>query len=401
MRTVAGGLLLVAALVYLWASRAENAGAPTWVGFVRAAAEAGMVGGLVDWFAVTAIFRRPLGLPIPHTALVPTRKDQLGENLGDFVGTHFLAEDVVRERVAQVDVADRVGSWLSETENADRVAAEAANLLRAALVVLSDRDVQELVEQTVVRRLATVPVGPPAGRLLAGVLADGAHHGLVDALAEHAGEWVVRHQREIEEMVLSQAPSWSPRLVDELVAGRVFAEVLRLVTAVREQPDHPARVAVDEWLTALARDLREDPATMARADALVAGLLTHPSARESLAELAGTVRRFVLEALDDPDSELRRRVRGVLVDLGRRTAEDPALRAKVNGWVEAALVHVVTNYRAELVKTISETVRRWDGVEAARRIELQVGRDLQFVRVNGTVVGSLVGLVLHAVGVVL
>jgi uncharacterized membrane-anchored protein YjiN (DUF445 family) len=401
MKAFAGGLLVVAAVIYVLARRAEDAGAPAWVGFVRAAAEAGMVGGLADWFAVTALFRRPLGLPIPHTALVPTRKDALGDSLGDFVGTHFLAVDVVRDRLRQVGVARRVGSWLTVPANAERVTAEAAALVRGALVVLRDEQVQSLLERTVLSRLADVPAGPPAGRLLEGVVADRAHHGLVDAVADHAVDWLHRHREDVEDLVARQAPSWSPRLVDEVVAARVFHEVLRFTTAVRDDPGHPLRAALDDWLATLARDLREDPPTMARADALAGRLLGHPQVRASLGELGATVRRLALEAVDDPDSELRVRVREMVLDLGARCARDAALQAKVDGWVEGAVVHLVTNYRDELTTTITETVRRWDGREAARRIELQVGRDLQFVRVNGTVVGALVGLALHAVGLVL
>jgi uncharacterized membrane-anchored protein YjiN (DUF445 family) len=180
MKSVAGGLLVLAAIVYVVARRAEEAGAPAWVGFVRAAAEAGMIGGLADWFAVTALFRRPLGLPIPHTALIPTRKDALGESLGDFVGGNFLAEEVVRSRVRQAGVSGRVGVWVAEEPHAKRVAAEAAVAVRGALEVLRDDDVQDLLERTVLRPLAEAPVGPPLGQLLGRVVDDGSHHGLVD-----------------------------------------------------------------------------------------------------------------------------------------------------------------------------------------------------------------------------
>ncbi|MFZ5870315.1 MAG: DUF445 domain-containing protein [Actinomycetota bacterium] len=401
MKAVAAGLLVLAAVVYVVARRAEDAGAPPWVGFVRAAAEAGMVGGLADWFAVTALFRRPLGLPIPHTALVPTRKDALGDSLADFVGTHFLAEDVVRDRLHSAGVAGRVGRWLARRDGAERVTAEAATLARGALVVLGDDDVQELLERTLVRRLSDVPAGPAAGRLLAGVVADGSHHGLVDAVADHAVAWLQHHAEDVEAVVRGQAPSWSPRLVDDLVAAKVYAEVLRFATAVRDDPDHPLRRSLDAWLAALAADLGSDPAVMARADALLGRLLDHPQVRTSLGELGATVRRLVLEAVEDPDSELRRRASAMVADLGARLAADSELREKVDRWLADALVHVATNYSAELTAVITETVRRWDGREAARRIELAVGRDLQFVRVNGTVVGALVGLALHAVGLLL
>jgi len=398
MQAVATGLLVVAALVYVAARSAEAAGWGPWVGFVRAAAEAGMIGGLADWFAVTALFRRPLGLPIPHTALVPTRKDALGDSLGAFVGTHFLAEDVVRERVRAVAPAARVGAWLASEAGAERVTREGATLVRGALVVLADEDVQDLLERTVLTRLSGLPAGPPAGQLLEGVVADGSHHGLVDAIADHAVAWLTEHRGDVEELISARAPSWSPRLVDAVVAAKVSAEVLRFATAVRDEPDHPLRASLDAWLRALARDLREDPETGARADRLVASLSEHPQVRESLGHLGATVRRLVLEAVEDPDSPLRRRATAMVADAGRRLLADEALRAKADRWAEDAAAYVATTYSDELTTTISATVRRWDGQEAARRIEVQVGRDLQFVRVNGTVVGALVGLTLHALG---
>ena len=190
MKGTATALLLVAAVVYLLARRAEDGGAAGWVGFVRAAAEAGMVGGLADWFAVTALFRRPLGLPIPHTAIIPTRKDALGRSLSDFVGANFLSEQVVRDRLAQADVTGRVGRWLAEPANAERVTAELASLLRGAIGVLRDADVQAVLEPAVRRRLAEVPVGPALGRLLGDAVADGAHHKLVDLVAATADDWL-------------------------------------------------------------------------------------------------------------------------------------------------------------------------------------------------------------------
>ena len=401
MKAAATGLLVVAAVVYVLARRAEDAAAPVWVGFLRAAAEAGMVGGLADWFAVTALFRRPLGLPIPHTALVPTRKDALGDSLGDFVGTNFLAEDVVRDRLRQARLALRVGAWLAAPEHAARVGAEGAMAARAALAVLTDEDVQDLLESTVLRRLREVPAGPLAGRLLAAAVRDRSHVGLVDAVAEHAVRWLDEHRADVESLVRRQAPAWSPRLVDELVAMKVSGEVVRFAVTVRDQEDHPLRRSLDDWLTAFARDLREDPETMFRADALVQRFAEHPQVRESVRALASTVRRLVLEAVDDPRSPLRVRVRDLLVELGERLSADPQLQAKVDAWVENAVTYVVTTYRDELTSTITETVRRWDGAQAARRIELQVGRDLQFVRVNGTLVGALVGVALHAVGLAL
>ena len=397
MKTNAGALLLAAAAVYALTFRLDDAG---WVGFVRAAAEAGMVGGLADWFAVTALFRHPLGLPIPHTAIIPTRKDALGRSLSDFVGANFLAEQVIRERLGQAEVGARVGRWLAADENADRVTAELATLVRGAVAVLRDEDVQAVLEPVLRRRLAAVPVGPTLGRLLGEIVADGSHHGLVDLVAAAADDWLRANRDLVVDVVARQAPAWSPEFIDRRVAARVYAELLRLTGEVRHDPAHPVRGTLDRLLARFADDLRHDPATIAKASSVLAALLDEPEVRRALGDLIAAGRRLLLELIDDPASELRSRLTGGLAALGRRLAADPELRSKVDGWVADAAAYVVVHYRDELTRTITDTVARWDGAETARKVELQVGRDLQFIRINGTVVGALAGVAIHAVTVV-
>jgi len=401
MKAVAGGLLLLAAVLYVVARRADSPEGPAWAGWLRAAAEAGMVGGLADWFAVTALFRWPLGLPIPHTALIPTRKDALGRSLGDFVGTNFLGEEVVRRRLRGAAVAARVGSWLARPASAERVAGELAVAVRAATDVLRDEDVQAVLEETLLPRLLELPVAPPAGRVLEEIVAEGAHHGLVDLGAEFGSRWLAGHRDLVVRVVLRQAPTWSPAWLDERVAGRVYAEVLRFTEQVRDDRDHPARQALDRWLAALAQDLQHDPATRARAEAVKERLLTSPEVRSAAGSLAALTRRLLLEALADPTSELRRRMVDWLIALGSRLADDPALQATADRLVEDAAAHVVTTYQSEINATITQTVDQWDGQQTARKVELQVGRDLQFIRINGTVVGALAGLAIHAAGLAL
>jgi uncharacterized membrane-anchored protein YjiN (DUF445 family) len=399
MKGIAGAFLIIAALTYAVTLRAghDRSSVPTWVGYVRAAAEAGMVGGLADWFAVTALFRRPLGLPIPHTAIIPTRKDAIGQSLGDFVGTNFLAEDVIRDRLRRADLAGRAGAWLTHHENSERVTAELANLVRAGIGILRDEDVQAVLDQAITQRLAAIPAGPPLGRLLGELVADGAHRGLVDLTVDNVHTWLLDNRDAVVEVVARQAPAWSPRFVDTAIAERVYFEVLRVTGEVRAQPDHPLRASFDTFLTEFSEKLRSDPATQERIDGLKVRLLEHPEVRRAVGEAGGTMRRLLLEAVDDPASELRVRVSSGLTEFGGRLVEEPDLRDKINGWAEDVIAHVTTNYSAELTTVITDTVQRWDGVETARKIELQVGRDLQFIRINGTVVGALAGLAIQAI----
>ena len=397
MKSLATGLLLAATVVFLLARWWEVNDGPSWIGYVRAAAEAGMIGALADWFAVTALFRRPMGLPIPHTAIIPTKKDALGDSLGDFVGQNFLAEPVVRDKLARIDVSRRVAEWIGQEANADRVTAELATAARGVVTVLRDEDVQEVLEQLVVRKLIETPVGPPLGAVLGNVLADGSHHRLVDLVCDRAYDWVVANQETVLRIVHERAPGWTPRFVDEMVADRVFLEVQNFAWAVKTDPEHPLRKAVDTFLVEFAVDLQRDPETIERAERVKQQIVDHPEVRRFIGRAWGVAKTMILDAAADPSSALRLRVRDGLVAFGNRLAGDAELRGKIDGWLADAAGYVVRHYRPEITTLITETVERWDAAETSRKVELQVGRDLQFIRINGTVVGALAGLLIYTV----
>ncbi|WP_344126139.1 DUF445 domain-containing protein [Saccharopolyspora halophila] len=397
MKAVATALLLFATAVYFFARWQESAGAGAWAGYVRAASEAGMVGALADWFAVTALFKRPMGLPIPHTAIIPTRKDVIGRSLGDFVGTNFLSEDVVRDKLRRAEITRRIGTWISETDHAERVTSELATAVRGAVQVLRDEDVQEVLEHAVVRKIVAQQWGPPLGRILGGVFADGSHHKLVDLVCDRAYDWVRDNHDLVLRVVSQRAPSWSPKFFDELVADKIYAEVLSFAWAVKTDPDHQMRKAVDRFLVEFAHDLQHDEHTIAKAEQIKHQVLEHPEVQNLVSSAWTTAKKMILDAAEDPSSELRLRVRDGLQSLGKRLSTEDELRGKVDGWLEGAAVYVVSNYRAELTTLITDTVERWDAQDTSRKIELQVGRDLQFIRINGTVVGSLAGLAIYTV----
>ncbi|HEV7828830.1 MAG TPA: DUF445 domain-containing protein [Pseudonocardiaceae bacterium] len=395
MKAVALAFLLGAAVVYVVTRLYANA--PPWVGYVQAMAEASMVGALADWFAVTALFRHPLGLKIPHTAIIPRKKDALGENLGDFIGANFLAEVVVADKLRRVGVSARLGNWLAQPRNAERATAEFATAVSAVMTVLRDEDVQAVMENALVKRLLERPWGPPLGRLLGQLLTDGAHHKLVDLLAERAYEWVRDNHGAVLRVVSQRLPGWSPRFIDELVADKLYGEVLSFAWAVHTEADHPMRKAVDTFLLEFTEDLKTDPAMIERAEAIKLQVLEHPEVQILLGSAWGTAKKMLLDAAEDPSSELRHRVHAGLVAFGGRLIEDAELRSKVDNWLEGVARYVVANYRGEITTLITDTVQRWDAQETARKVELQVGRDLQFIRINGTVVGALAGLAIHAI----
>ncbi|MDO9379967.1 MAG: DUF445 domain-containing protein [Nocardioidaceae bacterium] len=390
MQAVALSLLVLAAVVFVATLGRDG----VW-GFVNAAAEASMVGAIADWFAVTALFRHPLGLPIPHTALIPTRKAALGQSLQEFVTDNFLSQEVVRERVMSAQVSRRIGVWVSDEAHGARVVAEVAKIARQAVVRIKDDDVRALIEQTLIPRLADEELSPVAGQLLQEVVAEGAHHGLVDLAVGELHRYLTDHEGDIVAVVQERAPWWTPQWVDERVSERLIREAIAFAADVRDDPEHRARKALDDFLAQLADDLQHDADTRERAERLKRRVLAQPKVGDSAVSIWNALRNALADALADEDSVLRRRGVEALVGYGRTVVEDPEAQHRLDTMLSDAAAFLVENYGSELATVISETVDRWDGHEAARRIELHVGRDLQFIRINGTVVGGLVGLVIH------
>jgi len=391
MKTLALGLLVLAAVVY-----GLTLGDDGFLGFVNAGAEASMVGAMADWFAVTALFRHPLGVPIPHTALVPKRKDYFAQSLEDFFAENFLQEQVIRERLAAADVVRRLGSWLADPANARRVVAEGSALATIGLRRIRDEDIAAMVQDVVVPRFLEEPVSPVAGSLLAEIVADDAHHGLVDLALEELHRWLEQNEDTFTEVLGERAPWWAPPRLNDAVTGRLHREAMRWVAEIRDDPQHQARGAFDSMLRQLAHDLLHDPETQARAEALKERVLDHPQVVATGISLWAAFRRALVQALADPEGPLRERAVAELTALGEQAAEDPALRGRLEAWASDLAVFAVDRYGDELTAVITHTISRWDGREAARKIELHVGRDLQFIRINGTVVGGLVGVVIHA-----
>jgi uncharacterized membrane-anchored protein YjiN (DUF445 family) len=396
MRTVATGLLVFAAVVYV-ATRNQGG----FLGFVNAGAEASMVGAIADWFAVTALFKHPLGLPVPHTALIPRKKDDLGRGLEEFVSENFLQEAIVRDRIRVAEVSRRAAAWLAEPANAQRVVDEVAEVTAIALSKVRDDHIESLVRDALTPRFREEPIAPLLGGLLSEALEDDLHHGLVDlALAELHG-WLVDNPDTVAEVLGERAPWWAPPRLNEAVTGRIHLELVRWVSDIREDPQHRARVALDSVLRQLADDLVHDPATQARAEALKKRVLDNPAVIRSAVSLWNALRRALTASLEDPRGAVRQRMMVELEAFSTRLGSDAALRARLDGLAADAAVFVVERYGAEVTAVITHTIERWDGHEAARRIELHVGRDLQFIRINGTVVGGLVGVLIHTVSVLL
>jgi uncharacterized membrane-anchored protein YjiN (DUF445 family) len=395
MRSLAVALLLFAAVVYLVTLDRDG----FW-GYVNAGAEASMVGAIADWFAVTALFKHPLGLPIPHTGLIPRRKEDLGRSLEEFVGENFLQEQVIRERLQIAELSRRVGEWLTVEKHARRVVDEAASVLHHGLSRVRDEDMRVLVEEALLPRFLAEPVSPLAGSLLTEIVRDKAHHGLVDLALDEAHRWLEGNEETFSEIVGERAPWWSPPAINERVTHRLHVELVAWIADIRDDPYHHARTALDRLLEQLAQDLLHDPQTQERAERLKERVLAHPQVLVTATSLWNAFRSALLAALADEDGPVRARARAELTAFGDRLLADAPLRRRLDRYAADLVVFVVGRYGDELTAVITHTIDRWDGKEAARKIELHVGRDLQVIRINGTIVGGLVGVAIHAVTMV-
>ncbi|WP_053778322.1 DUF445 family protein [Gordonia sp. NB41Y] len=404
MKIVATAMLLVAALIYLFTRYLEHrdgADVAAWVGYVRAASEAGMVGALADWFAVTALFKHPLGLPIPHTALIRKKKDEIGDQLGGFIEDNFMTPEVIVQRAEQLDMPRRVATWLADPANAPRVSDEAARALKLASEMLRDEDIEQFI-QAALRWAAEPEWAPPIGRILDQLIAEERLEPVFQLLCDRAHEWALGSQEVIDRVVEADVgPSWKPKFVSVLVGDKIYRELVDFTEKVRNDPQHDLRKSMHQFVEKFAHDLQHDPQMVARFEGIKHELVGSDEVAGAASTAWNTGKAVIEQMLADPNSTLRNTLSDAVINLGVRIRDDRPLQEKMNGWVARVANHVATNYSREIISVITETVRGWDADDTSRKIELQVGRDLQFIRINGTVVGSLAGLVIYTISVLI
>ena len=371
------------------------------LGFVQAGAEASMVGGVADWFAVVALFRRPLGLPIPHTAVIVERKDQFGETLGRFVQENFLNADVLSERLRTADAPQRLAHWLSDPVHARNVASRAAELAVDLADMLRDEDVRETLAHELDRAIASVPLTRLAGRALRLATADHRHDAAVDSMLTGLDRLLTDNEDALRQRFHDESPAWVPEIIDDAVFERLLRRVRRTLHEVAADPDHRYRRDFDRWLFDFIDRLESSPELASRADDLRRDLLSQLELRELTAGVWTDLKRLLREQATDPGSEMRRRLSDALAAAGKRLAEDPALRATIEQSAQTLVRSLADQFQPDLAALVSSTIERWDARDTADRLELLLGRDLQFIRINGTVVGALVGLGLHGLAVLI
>ncbi len=367
------------------------------IGYARAFSEAAMIGALADWFAVTALFRHPLGLPIPHTAIVRRRKNEIGRSLARFVRDHFLVREAVVARLSRADFASRMGRWLEREENAEALTRDAGRLVGWLLDAVDSQALRDSVRAELGEALSRAPATPAMGALLNTLVADRHAQQLLDVVVRSVREVIIANQDRIRARIDEESPWWLPRFVDEQIFEKIVAEIMSWLDRIGDDGDTEARQQFLVHVGELVERLKTDEALIARGEALKAELLAHPAVRDYVDQLWLKLRMELAAQARNPDSALRRRLLVSLADLGKALRRDPDLAQRVNAWLTDAVIYLVENYREQIAGVVSDTVEGWDADETARRVELNIGRDLQFIRINGTLVGGLVGVTIHTV----
>ncbi|MGD0064238.1 MAG: DUF445 domain-containing protein [Streptosporangiaceae bacterium] len=367
------------------------------LGYVQAGAEASMVGGVADWFAVTALFRHPLGLPIPHTAIIVERKDQFAATLGQFVQENFLTGDVLAERIRSARLVPRLAGWLADEGNAARFAGRAADLVVTVAENLRDEDVQRVLTAELTRAVDAVEVAPLAGRALRALIAGGHHAEVFNAIVSGADRYLAGHSAELRELFEAEAPRWVPDAVYRRLFDRLYARLRQRLVAMAADPDDQTRKQFEEWIAGLPDRLETSPELRERGERLKRDVLGSAALRDWSSSLWRKAKEGLRIQAADPESELRRRLAEALVAAGRRLGSDRGLADGLDRMVESGARALADQFHDELAGLVTGTIERWDAAETSSQLELLLGRDLQYIRINGTVVGAGVGLALHAI----
>ncbi len=395
MKRLATGLLLLMAVVFVMAHKAQES--IVWLSYVRAFAEAAMIGALADWFAVTALFRHPMGLPIPHTAIIAKRKDEIGESLAGFVRDNFLVEDALQPRIRGIDFAIRFGGWMSQPDNARRLAGDAGAFASWFLDVFDSTALRHFLRENLQLTMRQIQITPLVGRSLDLLTAGHHHQELMNALTAVARRQLEQNKDRIRERIKTSSPWWLPKFVDQEIYDKLVAEFEDLLDRVGDESENEARQNFNDEVNRFLNALKNDPEVIARGERLKDELLSHPEIQQYFFDIWNEISVYLSRESSDPNSRIRRKIETGIMQFGDALLHSPEMQKQVNEWISDVVLYVVGHYRDEISAVISETVKRWDAEATSQRIEIQVGRDLQFIRINGTLVGGMVGLLIHTV----
>lgn len=395
MKRLATGLLILVALIYAGTAYFE----PNyyWIGYLNAASEAAMVGAIADWFAVTALFAHPLGLKIPHTAIIPSRKDDIANQFGTFVQANFLSETVITEKLRSMNLSRRVAAWIVEPDNARAIAEQVTAGLAGVVKVINDDDIQILIEKKVEAKIRTTSFAPIIGDLLSFITSGRRQQDMFESVVSMGLYLLEDSDKDIRIRVEQETPWWFPGSIDKAIYVRIVRSVSKTLYEMQVDIYHPIRVRLVEMINEFMNDLKHSESIREKEIAIKEDLLKAPAITEFTGSLWKDIKDVLIEQSENPDAELKKTIEQSVISFGQSILEDESLADKIDGWAEDSARYLIDTYGHEVAALISDTIESWDPVATSTRIEAQIGRDLQFIRINGTVVGALVGLSIHSI----
>jgi uncharacterized membrane-anchored protein YjiN (DUF445 family) len=388
-------LLLLLLMVVLFAVTLHHP-AP-WAAWLHAFAEAGMVGALADWFAVVALFRHPLGIPIPHTAIIPNRKNEIGDSMSRFVADHFLESEVVRKKLRDSNLSALVISFLHSKKGRNSVEELSVSVLRWALGALNEKRVRRFLSRLSKKQLANISLAPLLGSTLEWLVKGQRHQQILTQVLRYTIVLIDDNRETIRAKVQQESPWWVPGFVDDRILKKMLERIEHQLFELTLNPEHPMRDQFNGWIQKIAHDLQHSPTHLRKGEEIKDQLLANDELQDYLFGLWRELSRGIETDLGKSDSVIRQTVGQWLQNVADELDNDPDMQAWVNDWLVNAITLVVSRNSAQIASLISDTVKSWDGADTSRRVELAIGRDLQFIRINGTLVGGLVGLVIYAV----
>jgi uncharacterized membrane-anchored protein YjiN (DUF445 family) len=395
MKRLATGLLILVAIIYVVTAYLELS--YHWVGYLNATSEAAMVGAIADWFAVTALFKHPMGLRIPHTAIIPTRKDDIAKQFGQFVQENFLSEEVITEKIRSMNLSRKVAAWIVQPDNAKSIADQVTTGLAGVVKVINDDDIQKMIEKKVEDKIRTTSFAPMIGDLLSFITSGRRQQDLFDGAVNMGLYLLEDSDTDIREKVAEETPWWFPGSVDKAIYVRIVRSVSKMMYQMQVDIYHPLRVRLVNMVNEFMDDLKHSEVIREKEITLKEELLEAPAVVEFTGSLWRDIKEVLIRQSEHPDAELKAAIEQSVVTFGQSILNDDSLANKIDGWAEESALYLITTYGHEVAALISETIERWDPEATSGRIEEQIGKDLQFIRINGTVVGGLVGLTIHSV----
>ena len=398
MRAIAGGLLAIMTVAFFVASYLiSRLGYPHghWLSYVKAFGEAAMVGGIADWFAVTALFRHPLGLPIPHTAIIPTKKDRIAQSLGSFVENNFLTPEVLDSKLKSLELSKRVEEWLSVPDNSRLVAENIAAFIPPILDALDDDNVRSFIETKILQRISGEDVANVGGNILTVLTTNRKHDALFNELMRIAITLLDENKDFIRQKLKEETPWFVPQFVNNRMYHKIIANADKTFWDATKDPNHPIRKKFNSLIESFIHNLQNSPDFHEKIEEIKKELLENPVVQQYLQQVWGDLKSYILQNITHPDSTIKAQIQKGVFTFFNNLMNDEKLRTKIPNWIHETILSLATKYRSEIGNLIVTTMQKWDRQEISQKLELQVGKDLQYIRINGTLVGGLIGLILH------